>query len=504
MKRVAGKNRTGQAQPGELTGAFPTAFLYLVSISLGELLTAGDEPLAGLVLHGLVLLLLIVQGAAAKRRVAQRFYFSMALVPLIRLMSLSLPLTDYLFVYWYLIIGTPLFLAAFFTARMVGLSIDRLLFNPRHLGFQILVALSGVLLGYIEYLILRPQPLVESFSFYLIWQPALILLIFTGLLEEVIFRGLLQQSAREYIGRWGLLYASLLFAVMHLGYRSMTDFLFVLMVALFFGLVVNRTRSILGVTLAHGLTNIGLFLVFPFLAAAPYQMPDWLPMPPPVTVVVTVPLPTPTNTSQPTFTWTPEPTLTATLFPAENTPQSTLVTLTPAMTPPAPDRTPIAQIPFFPFPETFPQANVQVPNDYLIMVDDGDPGFLRTGGTTWLSVNGIGEDLVWASPVAGEADAVVEWRPDLPAAGRYEVQVFCPEEFATFRFARYEIGSLDGFITVLVDQSAHQGKWASLGVYSFEAGEMAFLRLDNQTTSEPGLDEVISFDAARWLRVYSH
>jgi len=36
-------------------------------------------------------------------------------------------------------------------------------------------------------------------------------------------------------------------------------------VALFFGYSVHKTGSILGVTLSHGLTNIGLFLVFPFL-----------------------------------------------------------------------------------------------------------------------------------------------------------------------------------------------------------------------------------------------
>jgi hypothetical protein len=32
-----------------------------------------------------------------------------------------------------------------------------------------------------------------------------------------------------------------------------------------FALVVRRTRSILGVTLAHGLTNIALFMIFPLL-----------------------------------------------------------------------------------------------------------------------------------------------------------------------------------------------------------------------------------------------
>ena len=453
----------------------------------------------GLVLHGVILLLLILQGASAQRRVAQRFYFSMALVPLIRLMSLSLPLTNFLFVYWYLIIGTPLFLAAFFSARMMGLSIDSLLFNVSQPGLQILVALSGVLLGYAEYVILRPQPLVEAFSFRLIWQPALILLIFTGLLEEVIFRGLLQQSSREFIGRWGLVYAGLVFAVMHLGYRSLMDFLFVLLVALYFGQVVLRTRSILGVTVAHGLTNIGLFLVFPFLASGSYQVPEWLSLPPPVTLTVTVSLPT--ETLQLENTWTPVPTYTSAPTFTVAVPEPTAVTPTITFTPTPLPATATPRPPLAPFPEILPQVEVIVPNEYLIMVDDGDPGFKRTGGTTWLSENGIGGDLVWASPTEGEADAVIEWRPDLPADGYYEVQVFCPEELATFPSAMYGIGGLDEPVVVLVDQREYQGQWASLGIYAFKAGEGGFVRLDNHTVNEPGVDDVVGFDAVRWVLI---
>ena len=40
---------------------------------------------------------------------------------------------------------------------------------------------------------------------------------------------------------------------------------FVLMAGLFFGWVVKRTGSLLGVSLAHGIANIGLYLVFPFV-----------------------------------------------------------------------------------------------------------------------------------------------------------------------------------------------------------------------------------------------
>ena len=59
--------------------------------------------------------------------------------------------------------------------------------------------------------------------------------------------------------------AAAFFAVMHIGYASILDVLFVFAVGLLFAWFVDRTNSIFGVTIAHGLTNIGLFLVWPLL-----------------------------------------------------------------------------------------------------------------------------------------------------------------------------------------------------------------------------------------------
>jgi membrane protease YdiL (CAAX protease family) len=87
----------------------------------------------------------------------------------------------------------------------------------------------------------------------------------TGFVEELIFRGVMQRASVRAVGRFGWLYVALLFAVLHVGYRSVADVIFVFGVALMFGWVVESTRSLLGVTLAHGLTNVVLFLIMPFV-----------------------------------------------------------------------------------------------------------------------------------------------------------------------------------------------------------------------------------------------
>ncbi len=151
----------------------------------------------------------------------------------------------------------------------------------------------------------------------------LILVIFTGLVEEVIFRGLMQNATERVFGGAGVVYVAAIFAVLHLGYRSLADLVFVFLVALYFGYYVRRTRSILGVTLAHGLTNISLFLIFPFLIghavvggeeagpsmiSPPHATSTMTPTPfQPYTPTPFMPLkPTPTESSTPTPDGTPE------------------------------------------------------------------------------------------------------------------------------------------------------------------------------------------------------
>lgn len=245
------------------------AILYLVAICIAELLTTFSTPQVGLVLHALLFMILLVHAAMLEKRRGQAFLLALSLAPLIRLMSLSMPLTELPFVYWYMIVGVPLFLAAIVVIRVTGLNAGNLGLNFGSLPVQILVGASGIFLGLVEYLILRPAPLIPELRMEYFWLPALILFIFTGFLEELIFRGLMQYTAVRCLGRFGLMFVPMVFAALHIGYRSIPDVYFVLIVATLFTLVVRRTGSLFGVSLAHGLTNITLFLIFPIIFAAP-------------------------------------------------------------------------------------------------------------------------------------------------------------------------------------------------------------------------------------------
>lgn len=241
---------------------------YLGALTLAEIVTTFANPQVGMILHGVILVALILHAALFAHHGLQKFLITMTLAPLIRVMSLSLPLLQFPMIYWYAMIGAPLLLAAFLVLKVTGFEADRIGLNLKGLPWQLTIALTGVLFGFMEYIILRPSPLEKALSWQQIFVPALILLIFTGFLEEFIFRGLIQRGAYGTVGRYGMLYVAVLFAVLHIGYRSLWDVAFVFAVGLFFSLVVLRTGSLVGVTLSHGLTNIALYLVIPFIMNA--------------------------------------------------------------------------------------------------------------------------------------------------------------------------------------------------------------------------------------------
>jgi membrane protease YdiL (CAAX protease family) len=238
---------------------------YLAAITTAEMLTAFVEPRVGLVLHGTLLVGLLLHTALSGEQPTYGLLLTLSFAPLIRMVSLSLPLAGFPLVYWYFITSVPLFAASAIAARTLGLSWATVGMHPRALLLQLVVGVTGLVFGYLEYRILRPAPLAGAFTVQQLWQPALILLISTGLLEEIIFRGLMQRATAGTLGAFSVPYVSALFAVLHVGYKSLVDVLFVFVVAMFFGYVTEKTRSIVGVSLSHGLTNIVLFLVAPFL-----------------------------------------------------------------------------------------------------------------------------------------------------------------------------------------------------------------------------------------------
>jgi hypothetical protein len=204
---------------------------------------------------------------AGLEAIAAKFYLALTLAPLIRILYLSLPLNVFPLTYWYAVVSFPLLVGAVVVAQINGYRRKEigLGWGNKNLLFHLLFGLTGLPLGLIEYLILRPEPLVPVLSLPDVFLPALILLVCTGFAEEFIFRGIMQKAASDLLGqKTALILVGFIFAILHVTHLSVIDVVFVFGVAVFFSTVVRRTGSLIGVTLAHGLTNIALYLILPF------------------------------------------------------------------------------------------------------------------------------------------------------------------------------------------------------------------------------------------------
>lgn len=245
-----------------------TAWVYLAVIAIAELLVNFVSPRTGFILYIVLMFTLFWHSAVIWDSPLCKFLASLSLIPIIRIVGLSLPLTNISRIYWYLLVSIPLFVAVITALITLKLSVQAIGLTLSNILLQIVVGLLGLALGFITYQLVQPAPLIDGLSLRQIILAAVILLICTGFLEELIFRGILLHTARQNINRASGVYIAILYAVLQMGNKSWTLVLLSFASALLFSWIVIRTRSIVGVAIAHGLTNIMFFLVMPTLSVS--------------------------------------------------------------------------------------------------------------------------------------------------------------------------------------------------------------------------------------------
>ena len=237
---------------------------YLFLIALAEILTVEDARI-GITAHIFILFATLIHSTLTSDRNLSAFIMSLVLAPLIRILSISMPLTHFSRISWFMLISIPIFIATFTCIYLQGIKLGDVGFSKpilRNIPLECGVIPLAVPLGFAEYLILKPEPLPHH-SFI---SASLILIICTGLVEELTFRGLLQYNATRVMSKWsGILLISAIFAVLHIGNLSILDCIFAFFIGFLFSIVRERTRTIYGISISHGLINIILFLVAPLM-----------------------------------------------------------------------------------------------------------------------------------------------------------------------------------------------------------------------------------------------
>lgn len=192
---------------------------------------------------------------------------SLALIPLYIVFTSSLP--------WFFINQQYLLPAVYSTILALCLwHIYQKRLSFSELGFKkdkwlkyVLMGIAiGIPIGTVEYLILRLAPAFPTFEFKYLLRDLVYMVGFVGLGEELLFRGLLQRDLMKALGwKWGFILASLMFAVMHLTWRSIPELIFVFFAGMVFGYLYYRTKSLVMPIVIHGIGNVMLVAVMPYL-----------------------------------------------------------------------------------------------------------------------------------------------------------------------------------------------------------------------------------------------
>jgi membrane protease YdiL (CAAX protease family) len=90
------------------------------------------------------------------------------------------------------------------------------------------------------------------------------MVLFVGLVEEIIFRSILQTRIEQALSmQEALLITSFLFGLMHSGYGTFNEILYTGFVGLVLGFAFYKTKSLPFVAILHGFVNVFLFGILP-------------------------------------------------------------------------------------------------------------------------------------------------------------------------------------------------------------------------------------------------
>jgi len=247
--------------------------LYILLITAAELLTAYAAvhgpvfATYGIVFHAGILFTLLVHSAVILRADPEfsQLLLVLILAPLIRILSLSMPVAEFSYIAWFSIISIPVYITIFtcvYLQHIKPQDIGLVLPAVKHLPLEFVMILLAAPVGIMEYYILQPGILVEPRLAALV-VPMLIMVVCTGFLEELTFRGLMQYHATRTMGFSGIIFISALFGALHIGNLTILDVLLAGSIGFIYALVVRKTGSVYGVSISHGIINVTLFLIAP-------------------------------------------------------------------------------------------------------------------------------------------------------------------------------------------------------------------------------------------------
>ncbi|MGB9929588.1 MAG: lysostaphin resistance A-like protein [Methanosarcina sp.] len=240
-----------------------------IVIFIAELLIFGGRLKEATIAYIVLLLAFSFSTAFTKKQDVREIHQAFLLLPIFRLVNISMPIFLKTNLYSFAFIYAPLLLSVLIAFTHQNTPFE----NKRHAIKKLWIYLplsliGGLIFAEVEYFFLETKPLVSDLSPLNLLAFIFIMIFIVALVEEYIFRGILQTRLEGFLGPTaGILLASLLFGIMHSGYGNPYEMIFTFFFGTLLGYYFYKTRSLLFVIMIHGLTNVFLYGIIPHLGS---------------------------------------------------------------------------------------------------------------------------------------------------------------------------------------------------------------------------------------------
>jgi len=262
--KTDGAEKTDQEKLEARKLRFLTA-VPVLSISLAELLIFSGRMGAAVWIHIFTLIALSLSNIVLKDPEIHKIYQAFMLLPVLRLINLSMPIFFNTTLYTFVFIYGPLAIPVAVIVLHQRDSLEQIGITLKHIvPYMFLSVPLGFLLGFGEYLTIRTGYLIPDLTFTNLFKLIIVMVFFVGLIEELIFRSILQTRLENALSIWeALLVTSVLFGLMHSGYGTIQEILYTGFVGFIMGLAFYKTKSLPFIAVLHGFVNVFLFGILP-------------------------------------------------------------------------------------------------------------------------------------------------------------------------------------------------------------------------------------------------
>lgn len=250
-------------------------FLALLGIAVGEINIFLGHIYPGIVMHviNLQLLTLAIIFGRFSSDINDDFHIksvfqSLLLLVLLRLVNIAMPQFFTNTLIWYSLIYGVMFLPIYFIIKNqrikpIELGMD---FGRLHIYIP-LSLLIGTVAALLEHRIINPLPLTENIDISSLLILIIVMTVFVGAVEELIFRSILQTRLEKALGlKSGIVLSGVLFGIMHSGYGILNEIVFASIFGIILSYIFQKTRSFPFIMLIHGSANVLLFGILPIIS----------------------------------------------------------------------------------------------------------------------------------------------------------------------------------------------------------------------------------------------